>query len=334
MDGKNVLVTGANGHVGFVLAKTLVERGYNVRASIRDKNNPNLVSSLSKLNVEIVELDIMKPETIEPAMQGIEGLFQVAAVYKSWAKNPEEEIINPSIIGGINVLKSAKNANVNKIVFTSSTAAIGRSGPRGKALTEKDWNYSSNHPYSYAKTEAEKRAWEYSKAVNLNLVVVNPTAVIGPYFHRHTPSTIIFEKILKGELKQLPPQTFGYVDVRDVAIGHILAYENEHAEGRHILCTQCVDGFELMDIIEDVNPGIELPRKITAMWKVKLFAIFESMKAKFGYTPKISPQTVKEYMGKVTNYDSNKARGTLGWNPMELKDSVRDTINWIKQNFT
>ena len=113
MDGKNVLVTGANGHVGFVLAKTLVERGYNVRASIRDKNNPNLVSSLSKLYVEIVELDIMKPETIEPAMQGIEGLFQVAAVYKSWAKNPEEEIINPSIIGGINVLKSA-NINPEK----------------------------------------------------------------------------------------------------------------------------------------------------------------------------------------------------------------------------
>ena len=98
MDGKNVLVTGANGHVGFVLTKFLVERGYNVRASVRDKNNPELISHLSPLNVEIVELDLMKPETIENAMEGIEGLFQVAAVYKSWAKNPQEEIINPSIL--------------------------------------------------------------------------------------------------------------------------------------------------------------------------------------------------------------------------------------------
>ena len=108
MDGKNVLVTGANGHVGFVLTKFLVERGYNVRASVRDKNNPELISHLSPLNVEIVELDLMKPETIESAMEGREGLFQVAAVYKSWAKNPQEEIIDPSIIGGINALKAAR----------------------------------------------------------------------------------------------------------------------------------------------------------------------------------------------------------------------------------
>ena len=276
----------------------------------------------------------MKPETIEPAMKGMEGVFQVAAVYKSWAKDPEEEIINPSIIGGINVLKAANDANVKKVIFTSSTAAVGRSGPGGRALTEDDWNYKSKHPYSYAKTEAEKIAWDYVKSVDLNLVVINPTAIIGPFFHRHTPSTVLFEKILKGELKQLPPQTFGYVDVRDVALGHILAYENENAEGRHILCTQCVDGFELMDLIEKIDPEIKTPRKIAPMWKVKLFARFESFRAMLGYTPTISPQTVKEYMGKITNYDSSKAKGVLGWNPMELEDSIRDTINWIKQNFS
>jgi len=333
MDRKNVLVTGGNGHVGFVLTKLLTERGYNVRASVRDKNNNDLITNLKKLNVEIVELDLMKPDSIQNAMNGIEGVFQVAAVYKSWARNPEEEIINPSIIGGINVLKAANNAKIKKVIFTSSTAAIGRSGSGGRALTEKDWNYSSKHPYSYAKTEAEKRAWEYAKSVNLNLVVINPTAVIGPYFYRHTPSTLLFEKIIKGELNQLPPQTFGYVDVRDVALGHIMAYENENSEGRHILCTECIDGFQLMDLIEDVDPEINVPRKIAPMWKVKLFARFQAIKAMLGYTPQISPQTVKEYMGKITNYDSRKAKDVLGWNPMEIKDSIRDTINWIKQNY-
>ena len=330
MDGKNVLVTGANGHVGFVLTKFLVERGYNVRASVRDKNNPELISHLSPLNVEIVELDLMKPETIENAMEGREGLFQVAAVYKSWAKNPQEEIIDPSIIGGINALKAARKANVKKVVFTSSTAAVGRSGPKGRALNEDDWNDKSKHPYSYAKTEAERRAWEYANAVDMNVVVINPTAVIGPYFHRHTPSTMLFDKILKGELKVLPPQTFGYVDVRDVALGHIRAYENENTEGRHILCTQCIDGFELMDLIQEVEPELEVPRKIASLWKVKMFARLEAIRTIFGHIPRVSPQTVKEYMGKITNYDSSKARGTLGWNPMNLKDSIRDTMNWIK----
>jgi dihydroflavonol-4-reductase len=220
------------------------------------------------------------------------------------------------------------------VIFTSSTAAVGRSGPGGRALTEADWNSASKHPYSYAKTEAEKRAWDYAEAVDMNIVVINPTAVIGPYFHRHTPSTLLFDKILKGELKALPPQTFGYVDVRDVALGHILAYENENAEGRHILCTQCVDGSELMNLIEEVNPEIEVPRKIAPMWKIKLFARLEAIRTIFGHTPRISPQTVKEYMGKITNYDSSKARGVLGWNPMELKDAIRDTMNWIRHNLS
>ena len=82
----------------------------------------------------------MKPETLDAAMKDMEGLFQVAAVYKSWARNPEEEIINPSIIGGINALQAATKAGVKKVIFTSSTAAIGRSGPNGRALTEDDEN--------------------------------------------------------------------------------------------------------------------------------------------------------------------------------------------------
>ena len=330
MVGKNVLVTGANGHVGYTLTKLLVERGYNVRASVRDKENKELTKNLSEFDVEIVSLDLMEPETIEPAMENIEGVFQVAAVYKSWAKNPEDEIINPSIIGGINVLQSAYNAGVKKIIFTSSTAAVGRSGPNGIALTEKDWNSKSKHPYSYAKTEAERRAWEFSREMDMNLVVMNPTAVIGPYFHRHTPSTFLFDKLLKNELPRLPPQTFGYVDVRDVALAHILAYENKNAEGRHILCTKCLDGFELMRIIKEVDPDIEIPTKIAPLWQIKLFARFETTRSWFGHTPALSSETVKEYMGKITNYDSKKAKGVLGWNPMDIEDSIRDTLNWIK----
>ena len=331
MGGKNVLVTGANGHVGYTLTKILVERGYNVRASVRNKNDPKLVSHLDSLDIELVEMDLMDPESIESAMQNIEGLFQVAAVYQSWAKNPDEDIINPSIIGGINALKAANNAGIKKVVFTSSTAAVGRSGPNGKALNENDWNLKSKHPYSYAKTEAERRAWEYAKEVNMNLVVINPTAVIGPYFHRHTPSTILFDKLLKGELRVLPPQTFGYVDVRDVALGHVKAYENNNAEGRHILCTKCLDGFELMDLIQELEPELKLPNKIAPMWQMQIFARWQATRALFGYTPLISPETVKEYMGKITNYDSSKAKNVLGWNPMELKDSLRDTLSWIKQ---
>ena len=77
MNGKNVLVTGANGHVGYVLTKLLFERGYNVRASVRDKENKELTKNLSEFDVDIVSLNLMHPETIEPAMENIDGVLSL-----------------------------------------------------------------------------------------------------------------------------------------------------------------------------------------------------------------------------------------------------------------
>ena len=91
MNGKNVLVTGANGHVGFVLTKLLVERGYNVRASVRDKENKELTKNLSEFDVDIVSLNLMHPETIEPAMENIDGVFQVAACLLYTSPSPRDQ---------------------------------------------------------------------------------------------------------------------------------------------------------------------------------------------------------------------------------------------------
>ena len=124
MIGKNVLVTGANGHVGFTLTKMLVERGYNVRASVRDKHIKELTKNLSNLDVEIVSLNLMEPETIEPAMQNMDGVFKLLQYTKAGQKS-RREIINPSIVGGINALEAL--TILVKIIFTSSTAAVGRS---------------------------------------------------------------------------------------------------------------------------------------------------------------------------------------------------------------
>ena len=89
-----------------------------------------------------------------------------------------------------------------------------------------------------------------------------------------------------------------------------------------------------MDLIREIEPDLELPSKIIPMWKMNLFAKWEITKSKFGYVPRVSPETVKEYMNKITNYDASKAKGVLGWNPMDIKDSLRDTLNWIKHNLS
>jgi dihydroflavonol-4-reductase len=135
---KRVVVTGANGHVGYSVTKLLVARGYDVRATVRDASDPAKTAHLQALGVEIAQADLMRPETLAPVMEGRDGLFQVAAVYRSWARDPQREIIEPSITGGINALRAAHTAGVGRVVFTSSTAAVGRAGPDGAPLSEVD----------------------------------------------------------------------------------------------------------------------------------------------------------------------------------------------------
>ena len=331
MNGKNVLVTGANGHVGYSLVELLLERGYNVRASVRNKDDDNLTQHLEKLDVEIVQADLMEIDTLESAMKNMDGLFQVAAVYKTWAENPEKEIIEPSIVGGINALKAAKKMGVEKVIFTSSTAAIGKEALDGGALTEEDWNDGSDQPYAYAKTEAEKRAWKYAEENQMKLVVINPTAVIGPNFYRHTPTTMMFHNVMSGKFPLIPPVIFGYVDVRDVARGHVLAYENKEADGRHILSTGCLSAKKLISIIKTIKPETSMPKREAPLWLMKIAAYVEVGKSWFGYKPMFTPSIVREYMGKKTEYDSKKAREELGWAPMELEKSIKDTLEWIER---
>ena len=329
--GKRVLVTGANGHVGYSLVRLLVERGYIVRASVRNKEDVELTKHLEKLGVEIVQVDLMKSDTLERAMEEMDGLFQVAAVYKTWAKNPEKEIVEPSVIGGINALKAAKKTGIKKVVFTSSTAAIGREAANGGVLTEKDWNEGSAQPYAYAKTEAERRAWEYAEENDLKLVVINPTAVIGPDFYRHTPTTMMFRNLMRGKFPLIPPIIFGYVDVRDVAMGHLLAYENRKAEGRHILSTGCLSAKKLISIIKTIRPELSIPKRQAPLWLMKVAAYVEVSRSWFGHKPMFTPSIVREYMGKKTEYSSKKAREELGWNPMDLEKSIRATLEWIEK---
>jgi dihydroflavonol-4-reductase len=228
---KHVLVTGSNGHVGYNLVKELLGHGYEVRASVRDPEDTAKTKHLRDLGVHLVRADVMQPETLRGAMEGVDGVFQVAAVFQFHAKDPEREIIEPSVLGAKNVLEAAHAAGVKKVVFTSSTMAVGSEAPRDRALDERDWNDKAIEPYMIAKTRGERTAWEVAKRTGIDLVVVNPTGVIGPGFFRHTPNTWVFELVLRGLVPALPPFSYSHVDVRDVAVGHRLAYEDKNANG-------------------------------------------------------------------------------------------------------
>lgn len=331
---KHVLVTGANGHVGNMLVRRLVEKGYRVRASVRDPNDAEKTRPLRDLGVELVAADLMKPETLRPAAEGVDGLFQVAAVYQTHAKDPQREIIEPSITGGMNMLRAAHAAGVKRVVFTSSVAAIGSNAPAEKPLTEEDWNDDAKNPYFYAKTEAERRAWAFSKEKNLPLVVINPGAIIGPGFYRHTPSTQAFEMLLRDKLPMVLPVGFTFVDVRDVAEAHVLAYENPYASGRYLAVDHFCSMLELMAAAKEIDPKLKIPTMAAPAWSLGLIAGFDWLGNKITGAPRLVTRAmVAEVGGKYQRASSAKIRRELGWLPMPFRRSLADTLAWVRAQF-
>lgn len=331
---KYVLVTGANGHVGNMLARRLVEKGYRVRASVRDINDAEKTRPLRDLGVELAAADLMMPETLRPAAEGVDGLFQVAAVYQTHAKDPQREIVEPSITGGMNMLRAAHEAGVKKVIFTSSIAAVGSDASASKPLTEDDWNDDAKNPYFYAKTEAERRAWAFSKEKNLPLVAVNPGAVIGPGFYRHTPSTQAFEMLLRGKLPLVLPLGLTFVDVRDVAEAHILAYENPKASGRYLAADHFCTMLELMAAAKEIDPKLKVPTMAAPVWSLGAVAFFDWLGHKVAGAPRmVTRGMVAEIGGKYQRASSEKIRRELGWKPLDFKRSLADTLDWVRKHF-
>lgn len=332
---KKVLVTGANGHVGLNLVKHLVDQGYQVRASVRDASDPKKIQHLKDLPVELVSLDIMNKESAPAAVAGMDGVFHVAAVYKTYAKNPQKEIIDPSVIGAMNVLMAAHEAGVKKVVMTSSSAAVGSDGSVDKPLTEDDWNDDTPSPYYQAKTRAERAATKFSNESGLNVVFINPCAVLGPDFYSHTPSTRSFEAALRGKLPAVPPIGFSMVDVRDVAIAHRLAYEHENAKGRYIVAAKYMDFFDLLHYIKaEHRPDMPAPKSIIPIPVLKGLAYASALAYKlFNVPPQVMPDFVKETAGKKQILSSKKIETELGWQARPFNETMEDTLVWIENNF-
>jgi dihydroflavonol-4-reductase len=331
---KKVLVTGANGHLGYNLTRLLVDDGYQVRVSVRDKNNSEKTRHLQNLGVEIVEADIMNPQSLKKAMCEMDGVFQVAAVYNLTAKNPERNVKYPIITGGLNVIEAAKEEGVRKVVFTSSIVALGTVAPGDLPLTEERWNDQAIEPYAQAKTEVEKRAWEFATKNQLNMVAILPSAMTGPGFYRHTPSTIGFEQLLRGQVPFILPLTLEFVDVRDVARAHILAYENDRASGRYIASCSSLSMADLYKMIQEIDPEIKIPSRTLPRGLLKIVPLLDWLGNKLIKTPRFATREfIKEYGYREQSVSNRRAKTELGWKPIPLQESIRDTVAWVKETF-
>jgi dihydroflavonol-4-reductase len=315
MKAEQVLVTGGNGHVGNTLAKTLSENGYAVRVTVRNPEEVKRSGIFDGHDVELCRADIRDEQAVRQAMDGVSGVFQVAALYNYDEQSLGEGIVANNTEGSQVVLRLAKEAGVRRVVFTSSIAAVGFGGTQDQPLNEQAWSDPAD-PYCRSKLESERAAWGYAQAEGLDMVTLCPSIVLGPNFYKHTPSTVNVSAFVNNQVPFRIPMQLSVVDVRDVALAHMLAYRNPKATGRYLVAGTNVA--DLVGALSELDEDMVVPERVLSVEEAKQLAEKTGLPV--------------ELVGQPYWYSDERIRSELGWSPRPVQETLRDTVAWIKDN--
>ena len=327
---KKILVTGGTSYIGKHCIARLLEKQYDVRASIRNiKNAESVRTDLQKylkkdIKLKFFEADLLKDKGWDRAIENCEAIMHVAGPYPMNFEGPEEDQIKPHEEGTLRILKLAKSNNVERVILTSSIAAVWMGIPGDRDLDESKWtNEKIKHidPYIKSKTIKEKAAWDYvSKNKSIKLTTILPPVVLGPGIgdHMHTTSMKFFNIIAKREMPIAPPIKFGMVDVRDVAKMHVAALEkNESIGKRFIVSENTYWAKEFANKLIEI--GYNAPTFSPPAFLVKFMTNFDK-----------TLRMVKPVIGLDYNIDSSSARSVLGFDPIPFNKTVLDTSEYVK----
>jgi dihydroflavonol-4-reductase len=322
------LVTGATGFVGSHVARQLVSSGENVRVLVRPTSNFKL---LEDLRVERVEGDLRDAGSIERAMRGVRRVFHVAADYRLWTQHPEE-LYESNVEGTRRLIAAAERAGVERIVYTSTVATIAVP-QHGAALpneaTAARLEEMIGH-YKRSKFLAEQVALDAAKA-GAPVVIVNPTAPVGPGDWKPTPTGRIILDFLLGKMPAYVDTGLNVVAVEDVAAGHLLAAEKGRSGERYILGGRNMTLKEILDALAAITgrraPRLKLPHVVAlaAGYADELYSRLA------GREPQIPVEGVKMSRHKMF-VESDKAARELGYAPGKIEAALERAVRWYEDN--
>lgn len=325
---EKVLVTGASGFIAQHVILQLLDKGYDVRGTLRSLKRADEVRAIlakhspRAASVEFVVADLNADAGWAEAASGCAYVQHIASPFPTTHPKDENELIRPARDGALRALKAAKAAGVKRVVLTSSLAAVayGHGDNRPPIADETHWsdpNGPDNTPYTKSKTLAERAAWDYVNAEGkgLELAVINPAAVCGPALSADVSTSLeIAIRLMDGKTPGIPRLGFSLVDVRDVAQCHVAAMTLPGAAGERFLATE---GFlwmsECADILRDAFPAWDskIPKRKVPDWALKLMAVFQP----------VYRQTVTE-LGRTRRASNAKATAILGVKFRSAKDAL------------
>lgn len=329
-----VVVTGVTGYIGAEIARQLLERGYRVRGTTRDVDKARADGFLAALpgaaeRLELMELDLLGDGDFEAVLDGVEYVLHVASPYLIEVDDAQRDLIDPAVNGTLRVLEAAGGTeSVKRVVLTSSVAAaMGR--PKPHPLTEADWNESSsltNSPYAYSKTLAEEAAWAFmaEHTPNFDLVVINPSAVIGPsVVPRFNASSALFAALTNGSTPGIVDLPFAFVDIRDTGLAHVAAMETATAAGRYLCHARTVTMRDVVEIMEAMG--------LREKYKIPRLSLDSRMgtvvaRAAAVFQPTQTRRFAHANLGKSFVIDTSKIQRELGIEFRPIEDTLREAI--------
>ncbi|KAF7057011.1 hypothetical protein CFC21_064360 [Triticum aestivum] len=269
--GRTVCVTGAGGFIASWLVKLLLKKGYAVHGTVRNPDDVARNAHLGALEgaterLTLFRVDLLDKESLVAAFRGCEGVFHTACP----VTDDPEKMIEPAVNGTRNVINAAAEVGgIRRVVMTSSIGAV-YMDPRRSLDGEADetcWSdlefcKKTKNWYCYAKTVAEQAAWELAKERKLDLVVINPSLVLGPLLQTAVnASTWHIAKYLDGSVQTYTNAAQAYVHVRDVADAHARAYETLDAHGRYLCTGRTLHRAEVCRILAKFFPEYPVPMR-------------------------------------------------------------------------
>jgi dihydroflavonol-4-reductase len=328
--GGTVLVTGGTGFLGGWCIASLLEQGFDVRTTVRDLAREKAVrDAVAAAGIDpssgltVFAADLTSDAGWAEAVAGCRYVLHVASPFPpTQPKNPDELIV-PARDGALRVLRAALDAGVERVVMTSSVAAVrsDRDSSEAAPYTEADWTDGDDltrTPYVRSKTLAEQAAWQHVRTAGAEdrLAVINPGAIIGPALNEdHSYSLQAIQRLLTG-MPAAPRLGFPFVDVRDVADLHIRALSDPAGGGERFIAT---DRFlwvsEVAAILRERlgDAAKKVPTRVAPNVLIRALALFDG-----------SLRSVVGDLGQESWISSEKARTTLGWTTRPVEDSIED----------
>ncbi len=333
--GDLVCVTGANGFIASHLVRDLLQAGFRVRGTVRDPDDASKTDHLRRIaaaadaadRLELVRGDLLQPGSFDRALAGCDALCHCAAAVFFAASDPQREIVDPSVEGTRNVLRSAHAAGtVRRVVHTSSMAAVySWDAPAARRFTEDDWNTTSTlstDPYGLSKVSAERAALELVAQLpedeRFDLVHLHPGMVWGPpMIKAHAKaSPKLLRDILSRAMPGVPQLMLSVVDVREVSAAHVAALTSDAPPPRCLLVAEDAWMPELAAQLQSLFPEIRMATRRLPKLAILAASLLDA---------NLNTRQLHKLVGRALPMDGALSASAYGVRYRSIEQTLRDT---------